>query len=655
VNLTYNANGTIATSTDGDNNMTSYTYNALGQLTTVTPPGPRGSTTLTYDSEGRVQTSTDGNGNITTYAYDGDNRVTTETVSGPNGTSSFSYTYDGNGNELSMTASNDGTTTYTYDDANRVITDAEPGSATTMYGYDGDDDLTSVIDGLYDNETFGYDSAGRLKQVVFNGQTGQTYNYNYNYGQAQGTNPSQPLNSETIAYPNGIVATWTYSNGQVTDINYSGAAGTLQDFRYNYNTTGSPSTPTDLIQQETDQPGNVTSYTYDTFDRLTGAAVTNAGNPVHNYQYAYDGADNRTSETVDGAETGYLYNADNELGTATTGAQVRSFGYDADGDQTSDSTGYSETYNALNQTTSFTDGLAILNDLSPTYNGPGQSDRLTSSSAVTYSNTSLGVTSSDDTTLLGIIGPPDNTPNGQTTYVRDPYGNLLGITTVHSGLLGLTNANYTYATDLQGSVRAIYDSSQTLQTAYTYDPYGNIVTNTPDNVVQPYRFQGQYEDSTGLYHMGDRYYDPTTGRWTQPDPDADVTTPTGANPYTFAADDPANNTDPSGLLTRSCHFPYRDCHIDLSRAQTRWLAGQARSYGSVAVGGALGFAVCGYVTAEGGPYAGGICAVFWALDVEQETRTIEKAAKLGQCVSIHYGWAPSLPIIRIDSGVGCEN
>jgi RHS repeat-associated protein len=554
VNLTYNANGTVATSTDGDQNVTTYTYNPLGQLTTVTPPAPLGTTTLTYDSEGRVQTGTDGNGNTTTYAYDGDDRVKTQTVTGPNGTSSFSYTYDGNGNELTMTASNDGTTTYTYDDANRQITDAEPGSATTMYGYDGDDDLTSVIDGLYDNDTFNYDGAGRLKKVVFNGQTGQTYSYNYNYGPAQGTNLSQPLNSETITYPNGIVATWTYTHGQVADMNYSGTAGTLQDFKYNYNTTGSPSTPTDLIQQETDQPvGNLSSYTYDTFDRLTGATVTNGGNQVHNYQYAYDGADNRTSETVDGTETGYVYNAANELETATTGGEARSFGYDADGNQTSDSTGYSETYNALNQTTSFTDGLQILNDLSPTYNGPGQSDRLSTSSAVTYSTTTLGVTSSDDTTLLGIVGPPDNTPNGQTTYVRDPYGNLLGITTVHSGLLGLTNANYTYATDLLGSVRAIYDSSQTLQTAYTYDPYGNIVTNSPDNVTQPYRFQGQYQDSTGLYHTGERYYDPTTGRWTQPDPDAQslVTDPTQTNPYSFAGGDPVNNVDIDGESAKS--------------------------------------------------------------------------------------------------------
>jgi RHS repeat-associated protein len=664
VNLTYNGNGTIATSTDGDTNLTRYTYNALGQLTKVTPPTPRGPTTLTYDSEGRVHTSTDGNGNTTTYAYDGDDRVKTETVTGPNGTSSFTHMYDGNGNELSMTASNDGTTTYTYDDANRQITDAEPGSATTMYGYNGDDDLTSVIDGLYDNETFNYDGAGRLKKVIFNGQTGQTYNYNYNYGQAQGTNLSQPLNSETITYPNGIVATSTYNNGQVTDINYSGTAGTLQDFKYNYNTTASPSIPTDLIQQETDQPvGNVTSYTYDTFARLSGATVKNGGNQVHNYQYAYDGAANRTNETVDGTLTGYMYNADNELQRATTGGQVRSFGYDANGNQTFDSTGYSETYNALNQTTSFTDGLQILNDLSPTYNGPGQSDRLSTSSAVTYSNTSLGVTSSNDTTLLGIIGPPDNTPNGQTTYVRDPSGNLLGITTVHSGLLGLTNANYAYATDLQGSVRAIYDSNQTLQTAYTYDPYGNIATNSPANLVQPYRFQGEYQDSTGLYHMGDRYYDPTTGRWTQPDPYADVTDPTSANPYTFAADDPANNVDPRGDLTLSCSLRHQECHLDLSRAATRSVAAAA-SVGGTILGGGISAALC-YI-AGGGLFGAISCGSLDTAFQNHAGPTADRASAEGKCLSIElkYGlnvgftWPPVSVSVKIefhvDAGSGCQ-
>ena len=41
--------------------------------------------------------------------------------------------------------------------------------------------------------------------------------------------------------------------------------------------------------------------------------------------------------------------------------------------------------------------------------------------------------------------------------------------------------------------------------------------------------------------LGARYYNPTTARFTQPDPAGQ-----GTNPYTYAGDNPTNNTDPSG-------------------------------------------------------------------------------------------------------------
>lgn len=43
--------------------------------------------------------------------------------------------------------------------------------------------------------------------------------------------------------------------------------------------------------------------------------------------------------------------------------------------------------------------------------------------------------------------------------------------------------------------------------------------------------------------MGARYYDPQLGRFTQPDPSGQET-----NPYLYAAGDPVNRTDPSGLF-----------------------------------------------------------------------------------------------------------
>jgi RHS repeat-associated protein len=113
--------------------------------------------------------------------------------------------------------------------------------------------------------------------------------------------------------------------------------------------------------------------------------------------------------------------------------------------------------------------------------------------------------------------------------------------------IGATTSNYTYATDIQGSVAAIYDSHQALATAYSYDPYGTVISNAPNSVVQPYRFQGQYQDSTGLYKVGGRYYDPSTGRWLQPDPVPHISSSVESNPYVFAGNDPVNASDATGF------------------------------------------------------------------------------------------------------------
>jgi len=61
-------------------------------------------------------------------------------------------------------------------------------------------------------------------------------------------------------------------------------------------------------------------------------------------------------------------------------------------------------------------------------------------------------------------------------------------------------------------------------------------------VPQPFRFTGTYLDTTGLYTMGARSYDPHLGRFTQSDPAGKET-----NPYLYATGDPVNHTDPSGL------------------------------------------------------------------------------------------------------------
>jgi len=65
--------------------------------------------------------------------------------------------------------------------------------------------------------------------------------------------------------------------------------------------------------------------------------------------------------------------------------------------------------------------------------------------------------------------------------------------------------------------------------------------------TNPYRYASGYLDTaTGLYQYGQRYYQPTLGRWTQQDTLNMIGDPANGNRYTYTGDDPINNIDPSG-------------------------------------------------------------------------------------------------------------
>ena len=60
--------------TDPDSNITTFTYNAIGEQTEVTSPsvnsGSGVSSTTEYDADGEVIETTDADGRQTTYSYD---------------------------------------------------------------------------------------------------------------------------------------------------------------------------------------------------------------------------------------------------------------------------------------------------------------------------------------------------------------------------------------------------------------------------------------------------------------------------------------------------------------------------------------------------------------------------------------------------------
>jgi RHS repeat-associated protein len=141
-------------------------------------------------------------------------------------------------------------------------------------------------------------------------------------------------------------------------------------------------------------------------------------------------------------------------------------------------------------------------------------------------NTALGVTRVGRYTA--------GTETSTITITRDPVGGLIGFR-------DNTGNRYYYLTDNLGSVLRVIDSSGVAVNSYSYDPFG-VTTSSSAGVAQPFGYTGAHTNpATGLLHLGARYYDPTLGRFTQPDPSRQET-----NDYLYAGGTPINHVDPTG-------------------------------------------------------------------------------------------------------------
>jgi RHS repeat-associated protein len=104
---------------------------------------------------------------------------------------------------------------------------------------------------------------------------------------------------------------------------------------------------------------------------------------------------------------------------------------------------------------------------------------------------------------------------------------------------------YRVIADHHGSPRYIIDSTTgAFADTLGYDEFGVTFESNPG--FQPFGFAGGlYDADTQLVHFGAREYDPSIGRFLTKDP---LGLGGGLNVYDYAANDPVNLADPSGLL-----------------------------------------------------------------------------------------------------------
>ncbi|MCW4384905.1 DUF6531 domain-containing protein [Salinibacterium sp. SYSU T00001] len=532
--------GQVCTSTNGNGHTTSYAYDADGNLATVTPPAPQGPTTYTHDSLGRVLTVTDGNGDTTTYGYNVRDEIVSTTFDGGQ-TLTTSYYF--NGLKSKDTDSTGPFQQYAYDVLGRMTVQQIIRSSTVnmFYDYDAAGNMTGYYDAIYGQVTYAYDDANQLVRVI-------------EPGGACTSAAGSPANSGCIKFgydANGNETRRTFPGNAGIDTSYDAAGRILRirakdttgavkvDIGYSYTAPGGsgPAADRTAIQTRTSHAeegitaGAITTYGYDSLNRLATATEKVGATTSAWWAYAYDNAGNRTQQVRTGA-TGaaagtidYTYDAAGRLTAAT--ADTTSWAYDAAGNQTVNGiTGQTATYNSRGAVTGIGSG---------TYDSFGKGNttqlgRVASSTTTSYLTSGLGLMGEE---LSGAVG-------SQRGFTRTPEGDAVG------ARLG-GGSRYYYVTDHQGSVVGMFSKTGTYYGGYSYSPYGEqrAISSNVDIGKNNLRYiSGYFDEASGLYKLGARYYDASTGRFTQFDPSGQE-----ANPYAYAGCNPVVAADPTGLAT----------------------------------------------------------------------------------------------------------
>ncbi|GGH61427.1 hypothetical protein GCM10008014_36860 [Paenibacillus silvae] len=464
----YNASGEINSYTDGNQNITTTTYDKLGRITseknpdgtmttlsyddvnntlTVTQPdlsqtiyrfdplgrlasetNERGSTTYTYDAYDRMIARTDAAGQTMTYAYDAFDRV----VRQQDGTSTTKMAYDDTARTLTITDGENNRIRETYNVMGQVIKKEElkaSGSVVlTAYTYDSVGNVLSVTDGNSNLTTNDYDALSRL--IAVTDAENKKTRYTYNLG--------------------GDLTRVTYADGKTLQKRYD-EIGRL------------------LVQ--TDPLGQVTTYTYDANDNLTQMLDRKGQERTYVYNsrnfllenrasdgtisYTYDAAGRRTRMTDAAGITQYAYTPVGELEKMTyPDGAVLTLGYDARGART-------------RQT--FQHGSYTLN-LDMTYKGAAALPA--SLSLTSGSGTALG---SFTYTYRGNNSLAQKSTGSGWKEVYTYEGlNLKGLAHTFNGTNG---PSYSYAYDNNRNITSKTD--QGVASQFTYDKLNRIQTSSP--------------------------------------------------------------------------------------------------------------------------------------------------------------------------------
>jgi RHS repeat-associated protein len=306
----------------------------------------------------------------------------------------------------------------------------------------------------------------------------------------------------SLALPNGIQETYGYDlSSDLSSISDKLGSNSVASFAY------TPDPATGRWTSLTDNQGTH-SYGYNTNGTLSSEANP-AGSGLPNQSYFYDASGNRSA----GAANSSTFNAADRLQTDG----VNNYVFDGEGNLKSQTpigggTATTYTWNSDHQLI----GITYPNGSTSkyTYDAFGRRIQVQDPSATTdYAYNGLAVQ-----------GMFSNATSLQSSY-------LPGLETVGAG-----NTPGYYLSDALGTVRNVTNGSGAVSGSSAYSAWGlPAAGNSTGNTST---FTGyQYDQASGLYYAGARYYNPTTGTFLGEDPVPH------ANPYPYAANNPVGNID----------------------------------------------------------------------------------------------------------------
>lgn len=566
VTMSYDGLDRLITFTDERASVTATTYGDTDQPATITDPNTVVTTyvrngwgeaieeqsndigTIVYerDQKGNVTKRTDARAVVANFTYDDASRETSVAYPGETA-SNVSYSYDsvagGNKGIGRLTGVTDaaGTVAYTYDLLGRVLTEVRViGAQTYTIAYEWN------AAGKIDNITypsgrtilFDRDSNGEI-EVVRNRPSGGADSWLVFW---VGRTPFGPR--AEIQFANGMRERRRYDHdGRIV------ALETLVEATFNYvidktyeynddrNLTNIGDIPVPAINE--------------TFNYTDNGFLQSATGPYGTISFTNDGVGNRTQRVTNtGTPITDVYglaSGSNRMSTVTTnGTLSRTFDHDPAGNIVED------------------DNVATSTLKEFAFNHPGQL------SAVEVNSTAQGAYLYDYLSRLVSRGLPASSTT--LHLVHDLDGNVIAEYDSTGALIteyvwmddrplaliadaGTTPVTYWVHTDhLERPVLMTDDTATTVWQA-SYLPFGEVVSIT-GSAIQNYRFPGQwFQLESGLHYNWHRHYDPTTGRYIQPDP---LGMPDGPSRWAYVKNSPLMEVDPSGLQAASGYLSMPD-------------------------------------------------------------------------------------------------